>query len=171
MLEISPNANSETVERMFRYLARRYHPDNPTTADRDRFDSVLLAHEVLKDPVKRIQYDTEYKDQLGFRSELAEQASDCDGVGRDVSIRNKLLSLFYAKRRRDVKDPGIGDIELECILGYPIELLAFNLWYMMEKKWISRTENGTFAITAEGVDHASSEIQTRTARKLLTDQS
>nr|WP_246767912.1 DnaJ domain-containing protein [Bradyrhizobium sp. CCBAU 53340] len=30
-LEISPNANSGTIERMFHYLAQRYHPDNRKT--------------------------------------------------------------------------------------------------------------------------------------------
>ncbi|NNC65504.1 MAG: DnaJ domain-containing protein, partial [Gammaproteobacteria bacterium] len=27
ILEISPNASHETIERVFRYLAQRYHPD------------------------------------------------------------------------------------------------------------------------------------------------
>ncbi|HTX48425.1 MAG TPA: DnaJ domain-containing protein [Caulobacteraceae bacterium] len=171
ILEISPNANSETIERMFRYLARRYHPDNRVTADRDRFDMVLEAHDVLKDPVKRVQYDIEYKDRLSFRSELAEEAAGWEGVDRDVDIQNKLLSLLYAKRRRDPKDPGIGDLELERLLGCPLEHLGFNLWYMREKKWILRTDSGTYAITVDGVDYASAESQTRAARKLLTDQS
>ena len=33
ILEISPNANSETIERIFRHLAQRYHPDNQDTGD------------------------------------------------------------------------------------------------------------------------------------------
>ena len=33
ILEVSPNANSETIERIFRYLAMRYHPDNRDTGD------------------------------------------------------------------------------------------------------------------------------------------
>ena len=37
ILEISPNANAETMERIFRYLALRYHPDNPNTGDPARF--------------------------------------------------------------------------------------------------------------------------------------
>jgi curved DNA-binding protein CbpA len=37
VLEISPNANSETIERIFRYLASRYHPDNQDTGDPSRF--------------------------------------------------------------------------------------------------------------------------------------
>jgi curved DNA-binding protein CbpA len=37
ILEISPNANSETIERIFRYLALRYHPDNQDSGDLPRF--------------------------------------------------------------------------------------------------------------------------------------
>jgi curved DNA-binding protein CbpA len=169
ILEISPNASSETVERMFRYLARRYHPDNQATADRDRFDLILQAHNVLREPVKRVEFDIEYEYNTGLRSEIAKDASDGEVVHRDVDLQHKLLAIFYAKRRRDTKDPGVGDGELERLLGCPIEHLEFNLWYMKEKRWIARTDNGTLAITAEGVDRASSE--SHTAKKLLTDQS
>jgi curved DNA-binding protein CbpA len=170
-LEISPNANSETVERMFRYLARHYHPDNVTTGDRDRFDLILDAHNALRDPVKRVQYDIEYRKRLNKRTELAEEATDTAAVDRDVDIQNKLLAIFYAKRRRDINDPGVGDSELEYLLGCPIEHLEFNIWYMKEKKWIVGTENGTLAITIEGVDQVSADSQTKAGRKLLTDQS
>ena len=60
-LEISPNANSGTIERMFRHLARLYHPDNQETGDRHKFDLVLEANSILKDPVKRAQYDVQHK--------------------------------------------------------------------------------------------------------------
>jgi curved DNA-binding protein CbpA len=171
ILEISPNANSETIERMFRYLARRYHPDNPATADRDRFDLILQAHNTLRDPAKRVKYDIEYKQNSSFRSELAEEASHGDAVDRDVDIQNKLLAIFYTKRRKNLKEPGIGEAELERLLDCPIEHLEFNLWYLKEKRWIERTQNGTFAITIEGVDRASSESHIKAAKKLLTDQS
>jgi curved DNA-binding protein CbpA len=170
-LEISPNANSETVERMFRYLARRYHPDNTGTSDRDRFDLVLEAHNILRDPAKRVQYDIEHRKNLNTRTELVEQISDGAGIDRDVDIQNKMLSIFYAKRRRDINDPGVGDVELEYLLGCPIEALEFNIWYMKEKRWITGTENGTLAITIEGVDRVSAESQHNAATKLLTDQS
>ena len=171
ILQISPNANSEAVERMFRYLARRFHPDNLATADREQFDLVLQAHDVLRDPAKRAQYDIEYRNNSTFRSELAAEASDSEGVDRDVNMQHKLLSILYVKRRRDLKDPGIGDAELERLLDCPIEHLEFNLWYMKEKKWIARTLNGAYAITIEGVDYISAESHVKAAKKLLTDQS
>ena len=67
ILEISPDADSGAIERMFRYLAQRYHPDNRDTGDRPRFDVVSEAHNTLRDPVKRAQYDIQYKNQLCLR--------------------------------------------------------------------------------------------------------
>ena len=170
ILEISPNANSGTLERMFRYLAQRYHPDNPDTGDRLRFDLVLEANATLKDPAKRAQYDIQYKQHSGLRSKLAEESSDSEGIDRDVEIQAKLLSIFYTKRRQNVNDPGVADFELERLLDCPAEYLEFHLWYLKAKGWVARIENGMLAITIEGVDRANSEHHRKTTSKLLTDQ-
>jgi curved DNA-binding protein CbpA len=172
ILEISPNADSGAIERMFRYHAQRYHPDNRDTGDRLRFDVILEAHNTLKDPVKRAQYDIQHKSQWGFRWKLAAEANDSNGIERDVDVQNRLLSILYIKRRQNVRDAGFGDIELERLLDCPPEQLEFHLWYLIEKGWIGRTENGTLAITIEGVDRANSEHQLKTvSQKLLSDQS
>jgi curved DNA-binding protein CbpA len=57
ILEISPKANTGTIERIFRYLAQRYHPDNQDTGDGRHFAIILEAYNTLKDPVRRTQYD------------------------------------------------------------------------------------------------------------------
>jgi curved DNA-binding protein CbpA len=170
ILEISPNANSGTIERMFRYLAQRYHPDNQYTGDRLRFDAIMEAYDTLREPAKRAQYDIEHKNHSGFRWKLAEEASDGKGIDRDVDIQNRLLSILYVKRRQNIRDPGIGNLGLERLLDCPAEHLEFHLWYLKEKGWIGITESGMFAITAEGVDRANSGHHRETA-KLLTDQS
>jgi len=171
ILEISPNANSGTIERMFRYFAQRYHPDNQETADRLRFELIVEANAILRDPVKRAQYDIQHKNHSDFRWKLAKEASNSKGIEEDVYIQNKLLSILYVKRRQNIKDPGIGNLELERFSGCPAEHLEFHLWYLKEKAWIERTENGTLAITVEGVDRVNSEHHRKTANKLLTDQS
>jgi curved DNA-binding protein CbpA len=171
ILEISPNANSGTIERTFRYLAQLYHPDNRDTGDRSRFDVIIEAHNTLRDPVKRAQYDIEHKNQSNARSKLVEEVTDGKGIGRGVDIQNKLLSLLYVKCRQDVREPGIGNVELERLSGCPAEHLEFHLWYLKGKGWIRITENGAFAITVEGVDRANSEYDRKTTNNLLTDQS
>ena len=37
ILQISPNADPDTIHRLFRLLAQRYHPDNQDTGDAARF--------------------------------------------------------------------------------------------------------------------------------------
>lgn len=170
ILEISPNANSETIERIFRYLAMRYHPDNQDTGDQLRFSEIMEAHDTLKDPVKRAQYDIQHKNHSGFRTKLAEEASNTKGIARDVGIQDKLLSILYVKRRQNINDPGIGDFELERLSDCPREHLEFHLWYLKAKGWIGRQENGTLAITVEGVDRANSEQRRETTAKLLTHE-
>src|SRR5579871_5136192 len=164
VLEISPNANSGTIERMFRYLAQRYHPDNRETGNRHRFDVVLEAHDTLRDPAKRAQYDVRHKNHSEFRSKLAEEANG--GLDRDIEIQNKLLSILYVKRRQNVRDPGIGDYTLERLLGCPPEHLEFHVWYLKEKGWIGRTDNGLLAITVAGVDRANSEQYRKATTRL-----
>jgi curved DNA-binding protein CbpA len=170
ILEVSPNADLGTIERTFRYLAQRYHPDNQDTGDRLRFEAIMVAHGVLKDPVKRAEYDIQHKDHSTSRSKLAEEVSDSEGIGRDVDIQNKLLSILYVQRRQNTRDPGIGTSILARMLDCPAEHVEFHLWYLKEKGWINRTDGGALAITAEGVDRANSEHHRKTINKLLTDQ-
>ena len=168
ILEISPNANSDTIDRVFRHLAGRYHPDNQETGDLARFSEIVRAHDTLKNPAKRAQYDIQHKNHSDSRRKLAEEASDSIGIGRDVDIQSNLLSILYVKRRRDIHNSGIGEADLERLLGCPREHLEFNLWYLKEKGWIRRQEDGTIAITVEGVDRANSEHRLETTIKLLT---
>ena len=160
-LEISPNANSDTIERIFRFLAMRYHPDNRETGDLSRFDEVVQAHDTLKDPVKRARYDVQFKEQSNVRRELAEEAANPNTVEHDLVIQVKLLSYLYAKRRKDVKNPGVGSMELERVLSCPREHLEFHIWYVKAKGWV-KVDDGLFAITVEGIDRVNAEDRRET---------
>ena len=43
-------------------------------------------------------------------------------------------------------------MQLERLLGCPSEHLEFHTWYLRQKGWIERLENGQLSITADGVD-------------------
>lgn len=167
LLEISPNANSETIERIFRYFAMRYHPDNQETGDAARFNEIMEAHNTLKDPVKRAAYDIQYRGRSHIRREIVREASSSESMERDVIIQARLLSLLYARRRLDVNNSGMGDSELETLSGCPREHLEFHLWYLKAKGLIAKTENGTYAITVEGVDSVNAEHRREPASNLL----
>ena len=52
-LQISPNADSETIERVYRYLAKKCHPDNRETGNPEKFNLITGAYRTLSDPEKR----------------------------------------------------------------------------------------------------------------------
>jgi DnaJ-domain-containing protein 1 len=170
ILEISPNARQETIERIFRHHARRYHPDNQDTGDFARFNEIVEAHDALKDPVKRAQYDIQHQNRSNIHRTLAEEASDPRGIERDADIQGKVLSILYVKCRRSIDDPGFGNVELERLSGIPREHLEFHLWYLKQKGWIRTLDNGQIAITVEGIDRVNVEQQPKSIIKLLKDR-
>jgi curved DNA-binding protein CbpA len=134
------------------------HPDNPETGDERRFSDLVEAHNTLRDPVTRAQYDILYGEHSAHSHELAQEASDPRVVEKDTVVQARVLSLLCATRRQDVNNSGIGDEELERLSGCPREHLEFHLWYLKTKGFIGRTENGTFAVTVQGIDRAYSEL-------------
>jgi curved DNA-binding protein CbpA len=170
-LKISPGASPETVERAFRELARRYHPDNRATGDRVRFDEILEAHNILRDSVKRTQYDAKFQHCFESHSKSAEQATEGEDIGRDVEIQNKILEILYVRRRTNIRSPGIGNAELARLSNCPLEHMEFHIWYLKEKGWIKKGDDGLFAITIDGVDRTNTLTQEKSAKKLISDQS
>ena len=49
-LQLSPNATADTIERVYRILAKRYHPDNRDTGDSKQFAEVHRSYELLSNP-------------------------------------------------------------------------------------------------------------------------
>ncbi|MBH8575771.1 J domain-containing protein [Nostocaceae cyanobacterium CENA369] len=70
MLGVPKDASSEEIKKVFRRLARQYHPDlNPgNKAAEEKFKDIGEAYEVLSDTAKRAQYDqfSRYWRQKGF---------------------------------------------------------------------------------------------------------
>jgi len=185
ILGIGPGASQEAIALKFRTLARRFHPDNANTGDRTRFESLLKANETLRDRTRRAQYHKENSQKLpplppeadgNEASSGASQGVEPDiefvddlGIDRDAAIQNNLLTMLYLQRRRNIKEPGIGNAELERLTGCAHEHLEFHIWYLREKGWLARGEDGLLAITVAGVDRAAHIYQTE--QRLITDQS
>jgi len=171
ILEVSPNASQETIERMFRFLAQRYHPDRQGTGNAERFDQVVKAYNTLKEPEERATYDANHKTNVDYQWSLLEEAGDSDNFHNDSMIQERLLSVLYARRKRDPREPGLRPMQLERLTGCPHELLDFHLWYLRDKGWIMRMEDGSVAITATGVDQSLLLHRRDGTQKLLTEQS
>jgi curved DNA-binding protein CbpA len=152
VLQVSSRADQDTIQRVFRHLAKRYHPDNAESGDAGRFRSLLAAFEVLSDPKERARYDVQYTARVEHAWRLFDQETALDDVAADRITRSSLLAILYTARRNDSDRPGMGEVELERLLGCPETHMRFHVWYLKENGLIKRMENGTIAITAEGVD-------------------
>ena len=167
LLQLSPNADAETIERIFRHLAKKYHPDNKISADNDRFVQIIEAHRILSDPKTRAGYDVRHQDYWNRKWQLASEASGRSSLGDDKAIRERLLSMLYVQRRRNLKSPGLGEHQMTHLLGTPLELVEFHLWYLKAKGWVERLETGHLAITALGVDQTEQNRLTSRPDRLI----
>ncbi len=66
ILEVNETASQEVIERVYKLLAKKYHPDmnpdNPKEAE-DKFKEISEAYEVLSNDFKRKEYDNKLKAQ------------------------------------------------------------------------------------------------------------
>lgn len=170
-LHLSPSADRETVERVYRLLAKRYHPDNPDSADPDRFARVREAYEVLSDPDRRAAYDARYDPDRTRRWKIFRPGSASHGRSEDERTVHAILSILYLARRRDPTDAGMAPSRLESMLGVPREHLRFPLWYLKKRGYIETLDNGLSAITVDGVDRLADEELALPADRLLADAS
>jgi curved DNA-binding protein len=71
VLGVDRTAKQEEIQRAYRKLARKFHPDvNKAPDAEDKFKEINEAYEVLKDPEKREKYDqlgAHWKDGQDFR--------------------------------------------------------------------------------------------------------
>src|SRR5215467_9445099 len=58
ILGVRLDADSDTIKRAYRQLARRYHPDLAGPDGAMQMKRINRAYDVLSDPQKRLQYDT-----------------------------------------------------------------------------------------------------------------
>jgi curved DNA-binding protein len=150
-LQISPNADSETIERVFRLLAKRCHPDNNVTGNADAFTRISSAYKVLTDAEKRAAYDARHVAVKAEKWKASETASS-KRFENDELLRKRILSILYIERRNDASSSSVGLWRIEQLIGLPEKVLEFHVWYLKEKGWLQRTDTGGYAITAAGVD-------------------
>ena len=152
-LQISPNADGDTVQRVFRMLAQRFHPDNKETGNADRFRALHEAYSVLSVPEKRAQYDVHHQALRQERWRFAASVNSNDDFEIEQQVRCTVLEILYARRRAEPGNPAFSPYDLSQLTGQPREHLEFTLWYLSQKKLVTRDDQSRLTITADGVDY------------------
>ena len=152
ILQISPNAHTETIHRVYRLLAQHYHPDNKETGDVDPFTLVLEAYRTLSDPELRAGYDVRHQAIVASKWKIFDQTSAVQGIEGEKQKRMAILSLLCTQRINEPDKPSLNLVELETMLGCPREHLELSLWYLRESGRIVRSDNGRYVLTAKGFE-------------------
>lgn len=99
VLGLTKEATQDDIKRVYRKLARKYHPDISKESNaEEQFKEVGEAYEVLKDPEKRAAYDQlgeDLKAQRDFRPPPGSKA----GAGRSADFDDFLADLFAQRAR------------------------------------------------------------------------
>ncbi len=160
LLQINPRAEIETIERVYRIMAARYHPDNQQTGDADRFRLLTDAYQVLRDPAKRREYDRQFEVNPAGPLPIFLGKEFTEGIDAEAKIRIGVLCLLYSKRRANPDYAALSLLDMENIMAFPRERLLFALWYLRAKRFVLQDDRSSFIISAEGVDFLEGQLPT-----------
>jgi curved DNA-binding protein CbpA len=166
-MQINANAEPETIHRVYRLLAQRFHPDNAETGNTARFRELTEAYEVLSDPVRRAQYDAVHRQVWRDRWKLIDGANGDVDVRAEQIARLTMLELLYTRRRTEPRQPAMSILDIEALVGRPREHLEFSVWFLTQKRFISRGDDSSLTITAEGVEYLENNMDGVSQTRLL----
>ncbi|HUX27733.1 MAG TPA: J domain-containing protein [Terracidiphilus sp.] len=168
-LQISPNADHETIHRVYHFLAARLHPDNPKSGDAEKFGMLKNAYDILSDPTRRAKYDMAREKDAPQFVPLSTAVDFMDQMEGELNRRLALLALLYFRRRSNPWAPEVPLADVERRMGFPRDYLDFTTWYLERKNYIHRADNSDFTLTAQGVDFVETQrSQIPVLNKLLT---
>ena len=171
VLQISQNADGDTIQRVFRLMARRFHPDNPNTGNEARFRQIHEAYLVLNDPEKRAAYDARHETLRQERWRFVQTGPPSDNdFALEQHVRWVVLEILYSRRRTEPERTGVSYLELSQLLGRPREHMEFTVWYLIHKGLVQRGDQSNLTITVDGVDFLEKNPKTNLQRLRLAER-
>lgn len=139
------------LDRLYRSLASRYHPDKGDSESSEIFLKIAQAYQILS-ASQPVQPETGItKPEQGF--EWMEQLR---------TLKDKktiVLGLLCHRRISDYRNATVSESELESLTGLTSNEVGFILWYLRQKGAVTLTGDGSdHAISAEGIDVLASAI-------------
>jgi len=167
-LQVNTSADPETIDRVYRLLAQRFHPDNQQTGNESRFRTLLEAYTVLRDPEKRARYDLLHQQRRQDRWRLVSSGAQSENdFEMEQIVRLTVLEALYTKRRLEPTNPGIFFREFERLTGRPREHLDFTIWFLVQKKFVTQGDNSQLVLTVDGAEYLEQTYRSNLQQKRL----
>lgn len=100
ILEVSPKASTEVIEKAYKTLAKKYHPD--TYKEDKRYATIMIkkinnAYDILSNEEKRKEYDEQIKLEIQKDIEPKEENLNMENTQSNSSFMDKYIQK-YSKR-------------------------------------------------------------------------
>jgi hypothetical protein len=77
-----------------------------------------------------------------------------------------VLEVLYTRRRLELDSPGLSPLDLEKLTGRAREHLEFTIWFLVQKKYLTRSDGSMLTITVEGVEYLENNHTANAQRRL-----
>jgi curved DNA-binding protein CbpA len=152
VLGVDPKADSETIQQAYSALAQKFHPNNGSLGNKEKFDAVNQAYETLADPLLRREFDKVKGVGQDEGSPTFSGAEFFDALGRETNLRASLLCILYDRRRTNPLRPSLSMRQIENMLDWTSDQLVFTLWYLKQRNMVRSDDKSSLQITVEGMD-------------------
>jgi curved DNA-binding protein CbpA len=153
LLAVETNADSATIQAAYSKLAQKFHPSNPETGDKAKFDAVNMAYEVLSDPALRASFDTVKGVDHESGNPKFTGPEFFNALEDSAALRFSILCILYDRRRIKSFKPSLSLRHLEGMLTVATDELNFALWYIKQRGLAVNDDKSSMAITVEGMDY------------------
>jgi curved DNA-binding protein CbpA len=153
LLSVDPKADLDEIRNAHTRLVKLFHPNTGKDPNKEKYDAVNLALEVLTDPDARKIFDqlrtgANEDDQEIFFSGM----KFFDDLPYEVSRRNTILCVLYDVRRQNPRVPTLTNRQLDKIVNLDETQVALALWYLKTLGYVLVDDKSKMQITALGVD-------------------
>jgi curved DNA-binding protein CbpA len=156
VLGVDPKADAETIQQAYAALAKKFRPGNSASGDREAFEAVNMAYEVLADPAQRHAFDNLKGTGEDLHCPKFSGLEFFNSLGREAGLRSALLCILYDRRRTKPLKPGMPMRYVEAMLAASLDELFFVLWYLKQRGWVASDDKSNILITVQGMDYLES---------------
>ena len=118
LLEVSNKASPEVIEKAYKVLAKKYHPDVQTNANKKNADEMMKkingAYEILINPTKRAEYDArlevslkkEQKDNNRYNATTISKTEISEKLRQKIEIEKQTKKAYQDAYNKYLRDLG-----------------------------------------------------------------
>lgn len=91
ILEVSENASKEVIDKTYKILVKRYHPDLQTSEEDKKKAEVMMqkvneAYDIISDDAKRLEYDSKLKEKRGEEENTKNENNDYSNINENAQV-------------------------------------------------------------------------------------